>query len=225
MTTPRDPSAGSRWHEIVFDSHARFVDEFAGEALKAARAAAPDQRAQAIQDTYRRYWKASRSFDPMGGNGTYTNCLPPCWGALVESLEKTRDKIITKTAAPQQAQSAPIVQFFKGDYVTGDKVLGNKTEQNGVKGSRNTVGGSISQNVGKQDTPKKSRLGRKIIEGVIVGVIVAIIAFFLKAGWQNLQSNKPPAEESLSSETPSVVTPEEELSNPVLRNNGENSPD
>jgi hypothetical protein len=105
MTTPRDPSAGSRWHEIVFDSHARFVDEFAGEALKAARAAVPDQRAQAIQDTYRRYWKASRSFDPMGGNATYTNCLPACWGALAESLEKTRDKIIAKTAAPQQAQS------------------------------------------------------------------------------------------------------------------------
>jgi len=36
-----------------------------------------------------------------------------------------------------------------------DIVSGNKTEQVGVKGDNNTVGGLVNQNIGKQDTPKK----------------------------------------------------------------------
>jgi hypothetical protein len=109
----------------------------------------------------------------------------------------------------------------------GDFVSGNKTEQVGVKGDNNTVGGSIDQHIGTQGKSAKKKFWTiKKIAAIIASIVAFLAGLVTIAQWfQSHQSTKPPAEESQPSEVPTVITPEEELSNPVLRNDGEDSHD
>jgi hypothetical protein len=132
---------------------------------------------------------------------------------LLETLQELEGKpsdageLKPPTPAPQQAQPTPIVQV-NGDYVTGDKVLGNKTEQIGIKGNNNTVGGSIDQHIGTQGKSAKKKFWTIKKIAAIVALLAGLATI---AQWfQSHQSIKPP---------------EEELSNPVLWNDGENSHD
>jgi len=130
---------------------------------------------------------------------------------FLEELKNDCEKTIhSKELKPSDSVTAFIINTNRGDVV----LSGNKTEQNGIKGDNNTVGGSIDQHIRTQRKPgkpaKKKFWTLKKIAAIMAFLAgLATIAQYL----QNRKANKPQVEESTVLETPSAVSPEEVLPN------------
>jgi len=127
----------------------------------------------------------------------------------ITSTEHFREVFMSKA---NSGDTFNISSAIIGKQIGGDFIMGNKTEQIGIKGDNNTVGGSIDQHIGTKKVHEKKKFWSKakIIYSVIVGLATIVAAIFAGVQvWQNHQAKKPQVEASTVLETPSVVSPAE----------------
>jgi len=128
----------------------------------------------------------------------------------ITSIEHFRKVFITKS---RSGGTFNLSSTIIGNQIEGDVIMGNKTEQNGIKGDNNTVGGSIDN---ENMAQRKNNLIVQIIVGVFIAVVAGVLLWFItpigdkiKTEWQSHQSTKSPVEKSSDSEIPTVVNPAE----------------